>query len=286
MAKTIINAFNEFKTNIEITGLQKSTVSIRQQNIRDAVEKERKVLDSFLTGSYSRSTLIAPLNEADIDIFIVLDSEYYEKDGQANLLDKIKRTILKTYPQTPKISRNGQAVTITFTDFAVDVVPAFNRQGGGYLIPDSINHIWISTNPKLHVDYVSQENSIHEGNLIPLIKMLKTWNKNIGSVFSSFYLEILICKILKNVTISNFSSGVRYIFDKGREQIKYNVQDPANSSEQISGLIGISVDDAISRFTTAYSRAIKAEQLEKESKIEDSINEWRKIFGDRFPAYN
>ena len=285
MAQSIKGAFGTFKSNIEITGLQKSTVSTRQQNVRTAIENERKVLDSFLTGSYSRSTLIAPLNEADIDIFVILDSEYYEKDGQANLLDKIKRTLLKTYTQTPKVSRNGQAVTITFTDFIVDVVPAFHKQGGGYLIPDSINNIWIATNPKTHVDYVSQENSNHNGDLIPLIKMIKTWNKNIGSVFSSFYLELLICKILKGVTISNFFSGVRYFFDLGREQIKYKVKDPANSNEQISGLRSINIDDAISKFNTAYSRANKAEQFEKDMNIENSINEWKKIFGDKFPSY-
>ena len=47
------------------------------------MERDFNVLDSFLTGSYSRHTMIAPLNEADIDIFIVLDPSYYEKDGQA-----------------------------------------------------------------------------------------------------------------------------------------------------------------------------------------------------------
>ncbi len=56
------------KQNLEITGLQKSTVSSRQQNVRKAVERDLEVLDSFLTDSYSRSTMIAPLKEADVDI--------------------------------------------------------------------------------------------------------------------------------------------------------------------------------------------------------------------------
>jgi hypothetical protein len=33
------------------------------------VSSEMEVLDSFLTGSYRRSTMIAPLSQADIDIF-------------------------------------------------------------------------------------------------------------------------------------------------------------------------------------------------------------------------
>src|SRR6266536_3618537 len=50
------------------------------------------------------------------------------------------------------VSRNGQAVTITFADFEVDVVPGFYRKGGGYLIPDSVLNRWIETDPKQHVE--------------------------------------------------------------------------------------------------------------------------------------
>ena len=66
MATTIPVAFQKLKENLEITGLQKSTVSARQNNVREVVENNLTVLDSFLTGSYSRSTMIAPLKDADV----------------------------------------------------------------------------------------------------------------------------------------------------------------------------------------------------------------------------
>ena len=75
------------------------------------------------------------------------------------------------------ISRDGQAVTITFTDFCVDVVPAFNRQGGGYLIPDSIQRRWIETDPKRHVEIWAEANKKHGYKLVPIIKMVKARNK-------------------------------------------------------------------------------------------------------------
>ena len=89
--------------------------------------------------------MIAPLKEADVDIFVVLDPQYYSSDqnGPANLLDRVKRVLKKSYAETTDISRNGQAVTIKFSDFCVDVVPAFYRTGGGYLIPDSVLKRWI-----------------------------------------------------------------------------------------------------------------------------------------------
>ena len=178
MATAVKQAFQVFKQNLEITDLQSETVSSRQQAVRKVIEAGMTVNDSFLTGSYSRSTMIAPLSEADIDIFFVLDARYFhhynnQNGGQAGLLDWVKRTLRKTYVQTPDISRNGQAVTIRFTDFTVDVVPGFSRQGGGYLIPNSIKQSWLSTDPKKHVAIVSAANTAHAGSFVPLIKMLR-----------------------------------------------------------------------------------------------------------------
>lgn len=286
MAKTILESFKKLKANLEITGLQHSTVSTRQQNVRKVVENELDVLDSFLTGSYSRHTMIAPLSEADIDIFVILNPSYYEEDGQANLLDRVKRVLLKTYTKTPKISRNGQAVTITFTDFIVDVVPAFYRIGGGFLIPNSIEKEWISTNPKTHVEIISNENDKHDGNLIPIVKMIKGWNKNINHAFVSFYLELLAIKIFTKVTISDYPSGMRHFFDKGGEAIKYKVKDPVEYGGQINGLDIVSTaKEAVSRFETAYNRAKKAEEYERNGDTESAIGEWKKIFSNYFPSY-
>lgn len=47
MATTITSALQKLRENLEITGLQKSTVSTRQQNVRKAVADEMTVLDSF-----------------------------------------------------------------------------------------------------------------------------------------------------------------------------------------------------------------------------------------------
>lgn len=286
MAITIKAGFDKLKENLEITTLQSSTVSTRQQNVREAVQKEFTVINSFLAGSYARSTMIAPLKDSDVDIFVVLDPSYFSKYTPASLLDRLRTVLLRTYLTTPKISRNGQAVTITFKDFVVDVVPAFNRKGGGYIIPDSANGCWIETDPTIHAAKLTEKNKAHDGDLVPLIKMVKGWNRVINSAFAGFYLELMTTDILTNVRITDFSSGARYVFDKGREKIKYKQADPAGFGGYINGLNNVStVDEAVSRFTTAYNRAIKAEEYAKANKIPAAVEEWRKIFGDYFPAY-
>ena len=227
-----------------------------------------------------------------LKFFVVLDAKYYyhyngQNGGQAGLLDLVKRTLRKTYPKTPDISRNGQAVTIQFTDFMVDVVPAFSRKGGGYLIPNSISQSWISTDPKKHVGIMSAANDEHDEDLVPLIKMIKGWNRTIHDYFRSFHLEVMALHILNSVKISDYPSGVRYFFDKGRSYVKQKNPDPAGYSGDVGSYLNTQqkVNDAVSRFETAYNRAKKAEEYEQVGYTEYAINEWRKIFGDYFPAY-
>ena len=286
MPSTIKQGFEGLKQNLEITTLQSSIVSTRQQNVRDAVAKELAAIDDFLVGSYKRNTMISPLAEADIDIFTVLDSKYYDANGHVNLLDRVKRVLKNTY-ETPDISRNGQAVTIRFSDFRVDVVPAFNRSGGGYLIPDAILKRWISTDPTKHINIWTAANITHKGDLVPLIKMIKGWNKKHSSLLQSFHLESLILNLLNNITISDFPSGIRYFFDKARVQVLYPTLDPAG----YGGNIGAYLDtpskkaDVVTRLESAYQRAIEAEGLEKIGKTYDAYAKWKMIFGEYFPSY-
>ena len=133
---------------------------------------------------------------------------------------------------------------------------------------------------------MSNENDKHDGNLIPIVKMIKGWNKNINHAYVSFYLELLAIEIFTNVTISDYSSGMRYFFDKGREAIKNNVKDPVEYGGQINGLDNVStVEEAVSRFETAYNIVKKAEEYEKNGDTESAIGEWKKIFSDYFPSY-
>lgn len=292
MAVTIPQGFLQLRQNLEITDLQRATVSTRQTNIRSVIEGDLIVKDSFLTGSYSRNTMIAPLKEADVDIFVVLDVRYFhhyngQNGGQAGLLDLVKKTLRKTYTRTPDLSRNGQAVTIRFEDFVVDVVPGFYRQGGGFLIPNSLTQSWISTNPKEHVRIFSEENQWHQSNFVPLLKMIKGWNRQINRQFHSFHLEVMAYHILKGVQISDFPSGMRYLFDKGRTFVAAKNLDPAGYGGDVSYYIDSQtrVAEAVGRFETAYDRALNAEHYAKQGYIEAAFEKWRQIFGEYFPAY-
>lgn len=286
MVTTIAEAFRVFRRNLEITTLQEQTVSTRQSNVRDAVAKDFLVLDSFLTGSYRRHTMISPLSGADVDIFVVLDPKYYQVGGQQALLEKVRAALLKTYPSTPKIRPDGSAVTITFTDFKVDVVPGFYRTGGGYLIPNSQAKRWIETDPKKHVELWAASNKVHNGNLVPLIKMVKSWNQS-RNVIKSFHLETLVRRALLNIRIDDDPSGMRFVFGKGVELVKAKLADPAGYSDDVAAHVntGEKILHLANCFSWAHQRALEAETYARSGYVANAIERWKLIAPNHFPSY-
>jgi Second Messenger Oligonucleotide or Dinucleotide Synthetase domain len=287
MPRTVTQGFALLRSNLEITGLQAASVSTTQNNVRAVMKEGTTVLDDFLVGSYMRNTMIAPLVQADIDVFVVLDPKYYEAGGQASLLDKVKRVLQKQYPTTPHVSRNGQAVTIRLTTFTIDIVPGFHRSGGGFLIPDSNSGSWIETNPKTHIDMWSKANADHKGDLVPLIKMIKCWNREHSCLLNSFHLECLVLQILAGVRIDSFSFGARYVFEKMKDKINYKNLDPAGFGGDVGAYLNTQSkrEAVIDRLEKAYQRAVSAEELERLGKTDDAFMKWRLNFGDYFPAY-
>ncbi|MFI1926892.1 CBASS oligonucleotide cyclase [Streptomyces sp. NPDC020377] len=284
MPRTAAALFADFRSRLELTDIQASTVADRQNNVRSAVSRHLDVDTDFLTGSYARHTLISPLKQADVDIFTVLHSKYHERGANADL-GLMRSALMKTY-KTPKVSRNGQAITITFTDFMVDVVPAFNRKGGGYLIPAGGLGKFISTDPKVHESVSSKQNADHGGDLVPLIKMIKAWNRSINRHFRSFHLEVLAWQLFKGVTISNDWSAARFFFEKALLTVRKEVADPAGYGTDVAYYISTEEQfrEAESRLTTALGRARRAEEYVRLGNIPSAIDQWRLLFGDYFPA--
>lgn len=282
---TVNQAFQTFSSRLEISELQQATVSKRQQAVRQAVGRRFRVESSFLTGSYRRHTMVAPLSKADIDIFVVLHPGYYQTGGQLRLLEAVRKALKETYASTPRISKNEQAISITFTDFVVDVVPAFNRRGGGFLIPSGAEQRWIETDPKVHERFMSDANASHNGNLVPLLKMFKSWNRQIGSRLHSFYLELMVERILRNVRISDWPSGAAYVFGHGRESVKSMAVDPAGlGSGRVAGIAKGTVQEAVNAFSNAHVAAADAYALGRWGLEGQAIARWREVFGDPFPS--
>ncbi len=289
------DAFGRLRANLELTGLQERTVAARQKNVRAAVERQLTVVDAFLTGSYRRQTLIRPLSRADVDVVVVLDRRY-RKSGARAVLDRTKNALLAEYTKGTRISRNGQAVTITFTDFIVDIVPAFARpwwstwDEESWDICDSGSDRWIATNPKRHVEISSQANALHDGGLVPRIKQLKAWNRTVGAPLHSFHLEVLAWSIFGksmwwySPQSSDWDSA-RYFFKKAHGKLRESLSDPAGTGKDVGAYLhGTALNDAISKVETAFKRCDRAEASAKNGDLAAMHEAYSKVFGNYYPS--
>lgn len=287
-------AFARFRTNLELTGLQEKAVATRQKSVRAAIAGRLTVTDAFLTGSYRRHTLIGPLKQADVDVMVVLD-RCYRSRGPKAVLDLVRTALLVEYTRTPKISRNGQAVTITFADFVVDVVPAFRlpwyRLNEGWEICDSASGSWVTTNPTKHVEISARANKAHDGDLVPRIKQLKAWNRAVGHPLRSFHLEALAWSIFGTSAFSGVNhkrsdwESAYYFFEKARGKLRLRLGDPGGMGSDVGAYLhGSSFDAAVSKVESAYDRCKRAERAAKEGKPAVMHDVYRKVFGEDYPA--
>jgi hypothetical protein len=136
------------------------------------------------------------------------------------------------------------------------------------------------------VEIFSQANKVHDGDLVPLIKMIKSWNRGQKSFFRSFHLEVLALEALTNVTITDFPSGLRFFFQKAQTLVRGQSKDPAGYGDDIGRYITqATLPEAVRKFQGAFNSATAAEQYGNRGQTKEAIEIWRHLLPNHFPAY-
>ena len=218
-------AFERLRTNLELTGLQERIVAVRQKSVRAAVERQLTVVDSFsdrvIAAADAHPSALTDLRRCRRPRCEL------QKSRPHAVTERTSKALLAEYPKGTKISRNGQAVTITITDFIVDVVPALARpwwstwDEESWHICDSGSDGWIATSPKRHVAISSKANALRDGDLVRRIKQLKAWNRTVLAPLRSFHLEAPAVGLRQVVVVVSLRAidwdSARYFFKKMRE---------------------------------------------------------------------
>ncbi len=279
------NPLDKLANQVSLNGNQIQQINKSIENIQSNLRSKIDYINSFVIGSYARNTTITPLTSVDVDIVFVLAKEEYSPSKHTYLLDKFRNKIKESYPKT-KVSRNGQAVTISFTEYTIDAVPAFQIPTGKLVIPDSTNGTWITSDPIGHSNHILREDqNRHHYNLLPTIKVLKEWNRESDKFLKSIYLELLATQIFSNATITKLSPQViRHFFENGCLLVQYAVQDPTSyRRDYIHGLRYGTVEQAVKKFQDAYQLARLAEIYFDQGNFVSAYSKLKELFGSRFP---
>lgn len=308
MTLTIAQAFDLFKSRLELSQSFQDEVTTHHKAIREWIESYNQNVKTKLIGSLQKKTRIQPQSEEvfDIDILVVLGDFYtWVNSGGVTPEVALKKMeeIVRGHGVYEKLGVETDNPTITFEyedSVKVELVPAYFDKVGkspngtpilpvnrGYWIPKNNN--WIIADYDYDSEYISKTNENVGGYLIPTIKMLKAAKRNLFPNISSYHLEVLATNIIPSVI---------YFLQEKAERISYPnlvwafflvCKDRILGPAIITGSKSPSPDLQMvqtekEKLSSLFNRI--ASYIEKTFSMNDlqAIGAWQRIFGSPFPS--
>lgn len=274
-------------------------------------------------GSFSRKTKCRPLDDIDLMIGIGAYGATYNSNDSWNdvkmypsasnqtqidctdsnngtlnstlVLNKFKNKLekLRDYSRS-EVKRNKEAIVLNLVskDWVFDIVPCFHtvQESDGrsyYLIPNGKGN-WMKTDPTIDKKRIEELNKYHEGKMLPIIRIIKYWNKHARIIdIEGYVIECLLLQYFNG--IFSYGGSTKEGFIVLMQYIISNINKPINDPKNIQG--DLNYLDRNQRMNISLKvahvldKTIKAMNLEEKNDHKGAINIWRDIFGDEFPTY-
>jgi len=295
MATTVKESFRQYAQNLNITDKQETKVSNCKNNVTDVISKKLSLHSDGgrVIGSWDRDTMIRYLSEGDVDLMVVLhhgdNKDWDNNSGPDKALDKFKSILDDKYSDTT-IRKDRNCVSMQLSEFTLDVVPAFKYDTGNYRIPDTYRGVWVSTNPIEFAKKITAVNKTMDGCFVPLIKMVKGWNRERGWPIRSFHLETMIYEHYKNYEKAyTYDSTLKVFFNDLPGYLRSPCYDPV-TSDRLDGYLDNGTNptkrtEAIEKAERAASKTSEAMEYTEAGKEQKAIEIWESLLGEFFPAY-
>lgn len=281
--------FREFRDTLAVKNSEE--ISGRYKAITTRLNKDYWDIDSdtancLQVGSYGRNTAINGVS--DLDMAFELPWEVYDRfnertgNVQSQLLQEIRDCLKIRYPTTD-IHADSQVVVLDFTNYRVEVLPAFKGDDGGYTFPDSNDGgSWKECWPRDEMSAVTEVNNRSNRNLKHVCKMLRSWKNGHGAPMGGMLIDTLAYDFFRSNPSYDTKSYGSY-----PELMRDIFQHLADQPEQEYWLSPGSKDRVKSKgkFQTKAKKAlgwcqeaIDADADKQKEKL------WRKTFGNAFPT--
>ena len=283
---TVADMFKQFLNNLVIDNEEE--ISDRYGEITRCLNKkyrdtESKTANSLQVGSYGRYTAIKGVSDLDM-IYIMPGSDWdrYKDGRQSALLQDVKNVIKDRYPNTD-IRADGQVVVVSFTNYEIEVVPAFEQEDGSFKYPDTNNGgSWPLTKPRSEIKAISDLDKDKNSNLRRLCKMVRAWKNKHGVEMGGLLIDTLVYNFLNSTKEYDDKSYLYYDW-LVRDFFKYLSELPDQDFYLAPGSNQrVNVKKKFQRKAKkAYELCLKAIEADGQEGVN---NKWKKVFGRPFPA--
>ncbi|MBD8057871.1 nucleotidyltransferase [Cellulomonas sp. JH27-2] len=186
MVSTVSSAFEEFDGHLNLDPGERRHAQDLHREIRELLEDNGQVKDSFLQGSFARKTMLKPLK--DVDIVIILASDAWPgldgPSGPAQAMEFFRRCVAEHWPgalfdQGEAPAAKALRVHLPGVEFTIDLVPALDDADGRYvLIGDRELGEWIPSNTRIQITNVQKRNVLTGGTFVHQVRMFKALIKH------------------------------------------------------------------------------------------------------------
>lgn len=290
---TTQEAFEKYRQCLELSETERKDTIKRHTEVRELIRADFAVDRDILTGSYGRSTKTKPLK--DVDVFFILgqkEKDKYRNKAPSDLIDAFVKTLRKTYGDDA-VEPGRRCATVEFEKdtkdeegkvLSIDAVPAFDI-GDCYEIPDRVLGKWIKTDPEIHAEQATKKNEELGGKWVPLVKMVKRWNRSAEKpIKPSFLIEVMMQELV-DAPFTTYPGEVRRFFAAAVEGIERSWPDPAGYGPPVSDQMTPQlIAKAKASLRQAEMKAAIAVRYEQQGRQGDAIALWREIMGKYFPT--
>ncbi len=264
------------------------SISSRYGEITAALNKEfrntdSKIANTLQVGSFGRKTGINGISDLDILYFMPKGKwDTYKDSKQLNLLQDVKSAILKRYPKT-EVRVDRLVVTITYTDFHIEVQPVFEQDDGSFKYPDTKDGgNWKITKPREEMEAVSKLDADKNSNLKRLCKMARAWKNKHGVEMGGLLIDTLAYNFLSSTDNYDTKSFNSY-GELNRDFFQFLSEQPEQDYYRAPGSNqNVKVKKQFQKKAKkAYDLCVKAIEAKDEAGVNDK---WKKVFGRPFPS--
>lgn len=282
---SVADMFSDFLANLAIQNTE--TISLRYGELTAALNKkfrdtESKTANVLQVGSFGRNTGIDGISDLDM-LYIMPKGEWDTYNGkQLKLLQDAKAAVLARYPATD-VRVDRLVVTVTYSDFHVEIQPVFEEDDGSYTYPDTKGEgAWKKTMPREEMDAVSEMDDGKNRNLRRLCRMARAWRNKHGLEMSGLLVDTLAYNFLAGTEEYDECSFL-YYDELSRDFFKYLSELPEQDYYWAPGSgQHVRVKKKFQRKAKkAYRLSLKAIEAEDTKGVNDK---WKKVYGRPFPA--
>ncbi len=296
---TVDQSFQKFLTNLNPTDKQLQRIQKTRESIDTALVNDPRIFlnaqkqISFLTGSYSRKTIIRPID--DIDLYVRVHYGKHAKDqSPRSILWLMASAIRRRYPNNTKVGVDAPCIVVRFWDYKFEIVPAvgYSDNPDLYSIPAPGSKHWMDCYPNVPDKWLSACNHTNDSLFIPLIKMLKQWNRHNKVGLKSFHLELLTEKVFGAVTgIYSYPQGILDWMYCVRNWIWENnypfVLEPGKRYTYVDEYLyekPFRLWVIRNKLDTGLKRAERAWNFYNKGRYAPAKRVWKGLFGPKFPV--